>query len=164
MTVEPPTPTPAPAPVPASEPAAKETKRGQTRLWVPIVLLVGLLVGVLVSYDTPSYILLGPFEVHVPLPEWFREQLILHNVLSTVSIALLVALAVIYARMYWQTRARFSLGITVVLLALLVESIIQYPLLLGHVGPFPQAQTTYMLYADAFTIVAYTVFLYLSLE
>ncbi len=158
----------APAPTPGqgqeTQPAPGETKRGPTKLWVPIVLLVGLLVGSLLSYDTPSYI--GPFlpGFYLILPQWFRDQIILHVILSTVSIALLIALAVIYARLYSQTRARFSLGISVVLFALLVESLIQYPLLIGHAAPFEQGQTPYLLYSDVFTIVAYTIFLYLSLE
>lgn len=141
----------------------KDIKKGPTKLWVPIVLLVGLLVGVLLSYDTPSYIVF-PQGFYVILPQGFKNQIILHTVLSTVSIALLIALSAIYLKMYSQTRARFSLGITVVLLALLVESLIQYPLFIGHAGAFPQGQTTYLLYADVFTIVAYSIFLYLSLE
>ena len=158
------TPAPAPEKAPETQPVADEARRGPTKIWVPVVLLIGLLVGALLSYDTPSYI--GPFPpgFYVILPLWFREEIILHILLSTASIALLIALTVIYFRLYSQTRARFSLGITVVLLALLVEALIQYPLLVGHAAPFEQGQTPYLLYSDAFSIVAYTIFLYLSLE
>jgi hypothetical protein len=73
-------------------------------------------------------------------------------------------LAVVYLRVYAQTGARFALGITVVLFALLVQALVQYPLLLVLTGPFDEGQGTFLSFGDIFTIAAYTVFLYLSLE
>ena len=73
-------------------------------------------------------------------------------------------LALVYLKVYAATGARFSLGIVVVVLALLLQSIFQSPLLLGFVGRYAAEFGPYLSSADIFTIAAYTVFLYLSLE
>jgi len=134
-------------------------KKGPTKMWLPVILTVGVLMGIVLSF-------------FVPVPPWFwryapfeiQQAIMLHVVLSTVSIALLISLAVIYLRMYSETGARFVLGLVVVLLALLIQSLIQYPLFIGLVGPLQPRQGQYLSYADIFTIVAYTIFLYLSLD
>lgn len=140
----------------STPPAAK---KGPTKMWLPIVLTVGVLMGTVLSF-------------FVPVPRWFwryapfelQQALMFHVVLSTVSIVLLVSLAIIYLRVYSETGARFALGIVVVLLALLVQSLIQYPLFIGLAGPLDPGQGQFLSYADVFTIAAYTIFLYLSLE
>jgi hypothetical protein len=140
---------------------APTARRGPTIFWLPVVLGIGVFLGIILSFFVPEPPPFGfwryaPFEL-----EW---AIMFHTILSTVSIALLVALAVIYTRIYAETGARFALGITIVLLALLVQSLIQYPLLLGLMGPFEASQGQYLSFADIFTIIAYTIFLYLSLE
>ena len=141
------------------EPQVPAQKRSLTKLWVPFVLVLGALIGLVASYFAPS-----PFVPFRFGPGPFREILTLHIMLSTVSIALLVALLVVYLRIYVQTGGRFALGITVVLFALLVQQVFEYPLLLGLGGPFPVGQGPYLSFADLFTIAAYTIFLYLSLD
>jgi len=84
-------------------------------------------------------------------------------VLSTVGIVFLVALLVVYLRTYAQTRARFALGLVVVLLALLVESVLSSPLVYGAFGQASDGLGTFLAAADAFKVVAFAVFLYLSL-
>jgi len=140
-------------------PAPVERKRGPTKLWLPIILLAGLFLGLAASYLTPN-----PYSFWRFVPPDFQEIFVLHTVLSTMSVVLLVALAVIYFRVYAETGARFALGISVVLVALLIHSVFQYPLILSQQGPFPNGQGFFLSYADLFTIVAYTIFLYLSLE
>jgi len=133
------------------------------KLWVPVVIFVGTLIGI-ASYQIatelsgfPHFNRLGhPFG-----PDLFLE---FHIILSTVGMALLVALIVVYARTYVQTKANFILGLLVVLFALLLQSLLTYPVLLElEVAP-GFAIEVFSPVADAFTIVAYTVFLYLSLE
>ncbi len=144
-------------------PEAKEAKKGPTKMWLPIILLVGVLVGVVLSFFVPEPTPFGPpFWRYEPFG--LEQAIMFHVVLSTVSIALLVSLAVIYLKVYSETGARFALGLVVVLLALLVQSLIQYPLFLGLAGPFELGQGQFLSYADVFTIAAYTIFLYLSLE
>jgi hypothetical protein len=134
--------------------------KAPSRLWLPFVLAVGILVGIFLSSFVPQSMPL--FWRYAPFG--LEPVLRFHVVLSTVSIALLVALIAVYVRVYADTGARFALGIVVVLLALLVQSLFQYPLLLGILGPLEVAQGRFLSFADVFTIVAYAVFLYLSLE
>jgi heme A synthase len=149
----------------------KSRRRFRSLLWVIIVLLIGIIVGII------SFLLIAPHIVYVgPPPFGFPPSsgnlgalftlIAEHIILSTVSIALLVSLVVVYARTYGRTRANFALGIFVVLLALLFEAILNYPILQLLLGPVPKSEFDNPLptLADVFTIVAYTVFLYLSLE
>jgi len=134
-------------------------QKGPTKLWLPVVLLVGILLGVVLSFYPP-----GPFRFLPFVPPDYQQVYALHAILSTTSISLLVALAIIYLRTYVQTGARFALGITVVLVALLMQSLFQYPLILAFAGRFVGGRGDFFFLADIFTVIAYTIFLYLSLE
>ena len=138
----------------------QKTKTGPARLVVPLVLLVGILAGVAFSYAVPLPFGFGPF----PPFAQFRNLIIVHMVLSTVIISLQIALVIVYLKVYAETGARFALGILVVMSALLLQSLFQYPLLLGFVGRTPIEFGPYLSAADLFTIAAYTIFLYLSLD
>jgi len=136
------------------------------RIWVPAVLLVGLLLGALLSLVAPV-----PEEPRLEhLPGFFfvtftpEPLLQFHVLVTTIEIVLLVALLVVYVKVYADTRANFSLGLVVVLAALLLNTLFSYPLLLGLLGPVSVRPGDFLLFADIFMIVAYTVFLYLSLE
>jgi hypothetical protein len=76
----------------------------------------------------------------------------------------LVALVVVYVKMYRETKANFSLGLVIMLGALLLHSLISYPLLLVREGQIPIGPGEFLSTADIFMVVAYAVFLYLSLE
>jgi hypothetical protein len=134
--------------------------KGPTKLWLPVVITVGVLVGAVLAFFVPE-----PFGCYrFGACETLEGALMLHTVLSTVSVALLIALIAIYIRIYGTTGARFALGITVVLFALLLQALIQYPPFLMVYGPFGEGQAPFLSSADVFNIVAYTIFLYLSLE
>ena len=145
----------------STEPMQQKGKR-PAWLIVPLVLAVGIVLGVAFSYLIPTPFGFGPF----PPPPFaqFRNLIIVHMVLSTVIIALQVALVVVYLKVYAETGARFSLGILIVMSALLLQSLFQYPLILGFVGRYAVEFGPYLSTADLFTIAAYTIFLYLSLD
>ena len=140
-----------------------EPKSKVGRLWVVIVLLIGLVVGIPLSD-----LAVEPFQQR---PGIFRNvprfnpgpDIRVHVILTTVGVALLLALVVVYLKTYAETKALFSIGLVVVLLALLVQAILSYPLILGTGGVILVPGTLSLL-ADLFTVAAYTVFLYLSLE
>ncbi len=146
-------------PAPAGEPPRR---RGPSKVLVPVVLVIGALLGFALSAYVPLPYGPGPFgfEFYFQL----RNLMVVHTILATVSIALLVAIVAVYARIYAQTKARFSLGILVVMCALLFQSVFEYPLLLGYVGTVSEVFGPYFSAADIFTVVAYTILLYLSLE
>ena len=142
---------------------AKKASRTSGKLWVPIVFLIGTVAGIISYLYTLSTIpefgpgFGGPFG-----PGAFLEY---HSVLSTISISLLVALLVVYGKTYTQTKANFILGLIVVLLALLLQSLLNYPILHPYIDNTPfESMTISSPVADVFTIIAYAVFLYLSLE
>lgn len=139
----------------------KEKKSGISlgKLWLPVVLFIGAVIGI-ISYELTIQMSRVP-----PFGRPFVDvYLALHIILSTIGMALLVALIVVYARTYLQTKANFILGLLVVLFALLLQSLLTYPVLLEiEVAPRPAIEV-FSPVADVFTIIAYMVFLYLSLE
>jgi len=141
-----------------------ETNRATgVKLWVPVVLIAGVLVGILLS-TLPS-----PTGGRWPGrgPAWalrFETAADVDVVLSTVSVALLVALVVVYAKTYRVTRASFAFGLTVVLCALAVETVLTSPLVYGAFGEAAGGLATYLLLANVFKIGAFTALLYLSLQ
>ena len=151
---------------PKQAPPADETVLRGLRLtpaaWVAITLGLGVLFGIVYAFLGPTALPREPG----PGPgfERFARQSDVYLLVSSVSIALLVALLAVYVRTYQQTNANFALGLVFVLLALLVQSVVASPMLIGAFGhPFgPLA--SFFLVADLFKIAAFTVFLYLSLQ
>lgn len=142
--------------------ATKESSRKWTaRVWVPLVLVIGLLAGLLLSFvPTPS----GggpPPNGGFPRMNSYEDFSLL---LSTVDLALLVALLVVFVPMYLDTSANFAAGLVVVLSALLVETFAGSPLLFHVFGIPAGGLAPFLLVAEVFKAVALTVFLYLSLQ
>jgi hypothetical protein len=145
------------------QPAAAPKKSMAGKLWIVVVLLTGMIAGILLS-DVATL-------PEQPRPFFLRDipyvnpdpSIRLHIVLTTMEVAMLVALVVVYVKVYSETRANFALGLVVVLSALFLQTVFSYPLLLGTEGVIlvPGLLTQS---ADFLTIGAYTLFLYLSLE
>ena len=143
-----------------NQPAVAKTTVG--KLWVVVVMLLGLIGGILVSdLATLPEIERPRFFYNVPVfnPD---PSIRLHIVITTIEVALLLALVVVYVKVYSETRANFALGLVVVLSALFLQTLFSYPLLLGTRGIIFVPGTLTLL-ADFLTLGAYTVFLYLSL-
>jgi|SRR3990170_516655 len=140
-----------------------EKKRNGAKLWVPAALIAGVAAGILLSaLPSPSG---GRWPGRGPA--WalhFETAADVDVVLSTVGAALLIALVLVYARTYRETKAVYALGLTVVLVALLVETILTSPLVYGAFGEAAGGLATYLLLANVFKIGAFTGLLYLSLQ
>lgn len=149
----------------SESPVEQKKSRSSIKLLVPIILLLGAVFGLISALDLQAEfprVGFGP-----PLPyQMFGpyEYLQYHIVLSTISLALLLALIIVYAHSYVKTRANFLLGLLVVLFALLLQGLIQDPLLHLFMNGTVEIDSFYSWVSDVFTIVAYSVFLYLSLE
>ena len=146
-----------------NQPAAEPKKSAAGKLWVVIVLLAGLVAGVLLSdLATLPDASREPFFRGVPVfnPD---PSIRLHIVLTTVEVALMISLVIVYLKVYSETRANFALGLVIVLAALLLQTVLSYPLILGT-GEFILVPGPLTTLADFLTVGAYTVFLYLSLE
>ncbi len=140
------------------------SNRRGSKIWVPVVLLVSIALGWLSTLAT-----LTPEEPrgeHFPGPFSFTPDPLLqfHTFLTTVEIILLLSLLIVYLKVYMDSGARFSLGLVFVLSALLLESILTYPLVVGMEGPVSVGAGNLLWFADILEIAAYTAFLYLSLE
>ena len=145
------------------QPAVAPKKSMVGKLWVVLVLLVGLVAGILLSdLATLPEESRDPFFRGVPVfnPD---PSIRLHIVLTTVEVALLVALVIVYVKVYTETKANFALGLVIVLAALLLQTVFSYPLVLGLNGVILVPGLLTKL-ADLLTLGAYAVFLYLSLE
>jgi len=131
---------------------------------VPVVLLVGLGWGLILSAlsEEPREVRFAGYRGFT----YFNPNPLfeLHIVLSTITVALLVSLVIVYVKVYLETKANFALGLLLVLGALLLQTLLSYPVLIGLAGPPPFGPGYYGLSADVLTIGAYTIFLYLSLE
>lgn len=99
-----------------------------------------------------------------PGPEAFQTLDDVDVVLSTVGVACLVALLVVYAKTFSDTGARFAIGLLFVLGALLFESVLTSPLLFGVFGHALGGLGPFVLVSDAFRATALSAFLYLSLQ
>lgn len=139
-------------------------RKGPSKVWVPIVLLIGLAAGlILAAAPLPSTAGTSPGHgpgIHLQLTTATDFDVIL----STTGIALLLSLTFVYAGMYSATKASFALGLVVVLLALLLESVLSSPLVYGAFGEPTGTLGTFLAFSDVFKIVAFSVLLYLSLE
>ena len=145
---------PAPPPVAAA---------GRTsKIWVLVILIFGILLGVLLALMVRLDILeAGPDRFFLLS---IQRALQLHVILSTIEMVLLFSLVFVYIKIYSVTRANFSMGILIVLFALLLHSILSFPLTVDQIGPVLLGSGAFFPYPDLFTIIAYAVFLYLSLE
>ena len=146
------------------QPAVGPRKSMVGKLWVVVVLLGGLVSGVVLS-DLATLPDQGRPYFFRGVPYFNPDPTIrLHVVLTTVEVALLLSLVVIYLKIYTETKANFALGLVIVLGALLLQTVFSYPLVLGLEGPVLFIQGRLPTISDILTISAYTVFLYLSLE
>jgi hypothetical protein len=146
--------------------AEQPSERGTqvSKVWVPIILVLAVLLGLVLAETIPS----PPACCYCP-PEYFfllsvHGALMLHVILSTIEIVLLVSLVAVYIKVYAETRANFSLGLIIVLGALTVHSFLSHPLVVNDVGSILYGSGLFFPYTDLLTIIAYSVFLYLSLE
>lgn len=142
--------------------AAPRQPRRTSKIWVVVALAFGILGGLLLALSVRLQASqFGPERFFLLSVERALE---LHVVLTTIEMVLLFSLVVVYLKIYSETRASFSMGLLIVLFALLIHSILSLPLTVNRVGPVLLGSGAFFPYTDLFTIFAYTVFLYLSLE
>ncbi len=146
----------------ASEPVVvvaegRRNGRFSPRVWTLIVLAIGLAIGI-------AFALLIRREFTNPgRSALFLETDYVDMVVTSVELSFLVSLLYIYNRTYLDTHARFALGVIVVLISLLFQAVLTYPVFYvvmnsSHLaGPLTLA-------ADAAETVAFGVFLYLGLQ
>jgi hypothetical protein len=128
------------------------------KLSLPAILATGVVLGIVLSSSVPPEI--GRRFSIFPFDLILRT----HIVFAVVQIVLIVALLAIYLRFYAHTKSNFDLGLVIVIAALFLYSVFSNPLVNGLVGYVPFGSGYFELLPDFFLILAYSVFLYLSLE
>jgi len=152
---------------PSQAPGQPSEKGTQiSKVWVPVILVLAILLGLVLAETIPSPPVCPPGYICPPV--YFlllsvHGALMLHVVLSTIEIVLLVSLVAVYIKVYAETRANFSLGLIIVLSALFIHSFLSYPLVVNDVRSILFGSGLFFPYTDLLTIIAYSVFLYLSL-
>jgi len=87
-----------------------------------------------------------------------------NTVVSTVNIALLVILTLIYANIYIKTRSNFTIGLVIFALVFLVKDVTSSPLFTSLYGFRAYGLGPFELLPALFEFVALTVLLYLSIR
>jgi hypothetical protein len=130
--------------------------------WVVLVLGLGAIGGIVLAlHATPMPGPPGPGGGAGPGP---LPIVRIASGLSTVDLALLLALIFVYVRTYWETRARFALGLSVFLGALTIQTVFASPLLFSAFGFGPGGLVPFLSVSYVFATFALSLFLYLSLD
>lgn len=135
--------------------------------WVLFAIFVGLLASILAIFLTPHILSLragrpGPAG---PVNNFtFSTYAALGTTLSGISFTLLTALLIVYIRIYWETRARHALGLTLFLAALLVEPALTLPVFFITFGPPMATIGILLILGRSFLCAALAIFLYVSLQ
>jgi hypothetical protein len=146
----------------AHDASPRRTNRG-AGVWVPVTVVAGLLLGIVEVLSWPIHP--GPAGGHGPGGPMAPPAAVeFFAVFSAIDVALLVALVVVYARTFRETRAQFALGLLVFLLVLLFEAFASSPFVFALFGLQPGNLGPFLLLGAILEMVALVIFLALSLE
>jgi hypothetical protein len=87
-----------------------------------------------------------------------------NTIVSTINIALLVILTIIYTSIYLKTKSSFTLGLIVLALAFLVENLTSNPLIASIYGFRAYGLGPFEFLPGLFELIALSVLLYLSIK
>ena len=93
--------------------------------------------------------------------EWYYS---VKGVLSTVNLALLVILLIIYLRVYSDTRSEFALGLIVFALAMMMYAITSNPWLQSGFGFRASGLGPFAFFPDLFALVALVILLFFAVR
>ena len=129
-------------------------------LLVGVMLVIGVVLGAVASTLRP-----GPVHHEVRPIEPPSDLIVTAKVMiSFVNIFLVLSLLVIYLDIYRTVRSRFTVGLIVTILALLVYGITSNPLIHTLLGYSISGPGPFLFIPDIFTAVTAGVLIYLSLE
>jgi hypothetical protein len=129
-----------------------------------ILVLVAVLLGVVLTAVFPLSRPQPP-QRPPPLPPGdFELFYTAKTVISIVNIVLLISLMVIYSNLYRKVKSKFTLGLVMVMLVLLLYALTSNPLLQTLFGFQAFGLGPFAMLPDIFATAALVVLLYLSLE
>lgn len=145
----------------------KEKHVLSAEFWVTFVILVGVIVGLAVGLSVPPATTNGGTGVGPPpppQPQPSSQFNFVGNIFSIVSLALLVALLVVYSKIYMSTKAPYVVGLIMFLVALFFEDLVSSPIVLASLKEGFGNLDPYLAIGQVFLCTGLAVFLYLSLE
>jgi hypothetical protein len=130
-------------------------------LLLPIFILVGLFAAFLAAS-----ILYSPIQRP---PQYFTQYdfeffYYAHAIISTVNIALLIVLSIIFISVYRKTRSEFAFGLIVFGFAFLLKDIVSNPFVAGIFSFAASGLGPFIVLPDIFELAALSVLLYMHLK
>ena len=129
-------------------------KNVKSWLILAVVIIVAILAIVWATLFTP----LPPPASPPDFPIFFT----LKTVITSVNATLLIILFIIYVDIYRKTRSKFSLGLLIFTLALLLQALSSHPLLHHLFGYRGAGLGPFLMLPDFFTLIASVMLLYLA--
>jgi hypothetical protein len=134
--------------------------KSQTLILVGTMLAIGIMLGFALST-----LRLGPVHrEHQPIQPPSELMLTAKLVTSFVNVFLISSLFVIYVDIYLTLRSKFTVGLIVTIVALLVYAITSNPILQIFLGYPISGPGPFLFIPDIFTALAAGVLIYLSME
>jgi len=99
-----------------------------------------------------------------PLPGDFELFYVANAIISTINIALLVILIVIYVSLYAKTRSPFTIGLVIFALVFLVRDLTSSPLVTAIYGFRAYGLGPFAFLPSLFELAALSILLYLSVK
>ena len=139
-------------------------KYGRLLLGLIVAITFVVILGVILS----PLLLRPPSGVPEPRPPDGNDLLALlttvKTIVSMVNIVLILTLLGLYYRIYLEMKSRFTLGLVLLILVLLLYAITSNPLIHILFGYYPLGLGPFTVMPDIFAAIALFVLLYLTLE
>ena len=100
----------------------------------------------------------------VPIPGDSEFFYVANTIISTINIALLVILAIIYVDIYIKTRSQFTIGLIIFALVFLVQNVTSSPFIAAPFGFRAYGLGPFAFLPGLFEFFALTILLYLSVK
>lgn len=140
-------------------------KRLKLGLIIAILLLVALFATFWVLLNRQQFP--GFLESRVPpgfIPGDLEFFYLANTIISTVNIALLIILIVLYFDIYLKTRSQFTIGLIIFALVFLVKDLTSSPLIMSPLGFRAYGLGPFELLPGLFECFALSILLYLSIK
>ena len=142
------------------------SRDGNLKFKIGVLLPIFLLVGLFATFWAAS-ILYSPPSSRPPTyftPNDFEFFYYAHAIISTVNIALLIVLSIIFISVYRKTRSEFSYGLIVFGFAFLLKDVVASPFMAGIFSFYASGLGPFIVLPDIFELAALSVLLYMNLK
>ncbi|MCL2172611.1 MAG: hypothetical protein FWB84_03075 [Candidatus Bathyarchaeota archaeon] len=146
------------------------SNKGGIKFKIGLLFSILVLVGLFAAFLATS-MLHAPLPIRPPPPENFQVIrydfeffYFTHSIVSTINIALLIILLIMFISVYRKTRSEFSFGLIVFGFTFLLKDLVASPFLARAFSFYVSGLGPFILLPDIFELVALTTLLYLNLK